>query len=156
MPPGTGIWLNDSLEYSTFEPKGNPMDAHAGRRKLSGDCPTILMRDGRPWAALGTPGGHSIGQTVPQIVMNLVDFRMDVHRALAAPRISFAEPDTLSVEEGIPVDVRRGLEAKGHKLRVVPALGNAHALTIDYDASGRVRGFTGASDPRGMGRAKGY
>jgi len=156
MPSGTGIWLNDSLEYSTFEPKGNPMDAHAGRRKLSGDCPTILMRDGRPWAALGTPGGHSIGQTVPQMVMNLVDFRMDVHRALAAPRISFAEPDTLSVEEGIPVDVRRGLEGKGHTLRVLPAIGNAHALTIDYDSSGRVRGFTGASDPRGMGRAKGY
>jgi gamma-glutamyltranspeptidase/glutathione hydrolase len=156
MPAGTGIWLNDSLEFSTFEPKGNPMDAHAGRRKLSGDCPTILMRNGRPWVALGTPGGHTIGQTVPQMVMNLVDFEMDVHRAIAAPRISFAEPDTLSVEEAIGEDIRRGLEAKGHKLRVVRALGNAHALMIDYDAQGRVRRFTGAADPRGAGLAKGY
>ena len=89
MPRGTGIWLNDSLEFSTFEPKGNPMDAHAGRRKLSGDCPTIIMRNGRPWVALGTPGGHTIGQTVPQMVMNLVDFGMDVEQAIAAPRISF-------------------------------------------------------------------
>jgi gamma-glutamyltranspeptidase / glutathione hydrolase len=156
MPNGTGIWLNDSLEFSTFEPKGNPMDAHAGRRKLSGDCPTIIMRDGRPWAALGTPGGHSIGQTVPQMVMNLVDFRMDVRQALAAARISFSEPDTLAVEAGIGEDVRRSLEARGHKLRVVRALGNAHALVIEYDAQGRVRGFTGAADPRGVGLARGY
>jgi gamma-glutamyltranspeptidase/glutathione hydrolase len=155
MPRGTGIWLNDSLEFSTFEPKGNPMDAHAGRRKLSGDCPTIIMRNGRPWAALGTPGGHSIGQTVPQMVMNLVDFKMDVHRALAAPRISFSEPDVIAVEEGIRASVRRGLEAKGHTLRVVRGLGNAHALTIEYDARGRVRRLTGAADPRGAGLAKG-
>jgi gamma-glutamyltranspeptidase/glutathione hydrolase len=55
MVPGTGIWLNNSLAYCTFEPKGNPMDAHAGRRKLSGDCPTIIIKDGKAWAALGTP-----------------------------------------------------------------------------------------------------
>jgi gamma-glutamyltranspeptidase/glutathione hydrolase len=156
MPRGTGIWLNDSLEFSTFEPKGNPMDAHAGRRKLSGDCPTILMRNGRPWVALGTPGGHTIGQTVPQMVMNLVDFRMDVGAALAAPRISFGEPDLIAVEGSISEDVRRGLEAKGHKLRVVRALGNAHALAIEYDARGRVRRFSGAADPRGAGLAKGF
>ena len=155
MPRGTGIWLNDSLEFSTFEPKGNPMDAHAGRRKLSGDCPTILMRGGRPWVALGTPGGHTIGQTVPQMVMNLIDFEMDVQQAVDAPRISFGEPDLIAVEEAIPAAVRAGLEAKGHKLRVVRALGNAHALALEYDARGRVRRFTGAADSRGAGRAKG-
>ena len=41
MPEGTGIWLNNSLAYCTFEPKGNPMDAHPGRRKLSGDCQSL-------------------------------------------------------------------------------------------------------------------
>jgi len=82
---GTGIWLNNSLACSAFEPAGNPMDAHPGRRKLSGDCPTIIFKDGRPWAALGTPGGHSIGQTVPQMVMYLVDFGMDIGAALAGP-----------------------------------------------------------------------
>ena len=156
MVRGTGIWLNDSLEFSTFEPKGNPMDAHAGRRKLSGDCPTLLMRDGRPWVALGTPGGHTIGQTVPQMVMNLVDFGMDVQQSIAAPRVSFSQPDTLTVEEAIGQDVRRALEAKGHKLRSVRALGNAHALMIEYDNRGRIRGFSGAADPRGAGLAKGY
>jgi gamma-glutamyltranspeptidase/glutathione hydrolase len=156
MAPGTGIWLNNSLAYCTFEPKGNPMDAHAGRRKLSGDCPSIVMRGGRPWVATGTPGGHTIGQTVPQILMNLIDFKMDVARAIAAPRVSFVEPNGLAVEPGIPEPVRRQLRAMGHQVRVAPALGNATGLTIEYGETGRPVRFTGAADPRGGGRAIGY
>ena len=156
MAPGTGIWLNNSLAYCTFEPKGNPMDAHAGRRKLSGDCPTIVMRDGRPWIAIGTPGGHSIGQTVPQMVMNLLDFGMDIRQAVAAPRVSFAEPDTLAVEDGIPVKVRDALAAMGHRIRLSRGLSNAHGLTIEYDATGKPIRFTGAADPRGAGLAAGF
>jgi gamma-glutamyltranspeptidase / glutathione hydrolase len=156
MPEGTGIWLNNSLAYCTFEPKGNPMDAHPGRRKLSGDCPTIIVRDGRPWAALGTPGGHTIGQVVPQLVMNLVDFGMDVSDTLAAPRVSFVEPDTIAIERGIAERVRDELAARGHLLRVVGGLGNAHALTIVYGTDGKPAGFRGAADPRGDGLAKGW
>ena len=155
MPEGTGLWLNNSLEYCTFLPKGNPMDAHPGRHKLSGDCPTIVLHDGRPWAALGTPGGHTIGQTIAQMVVNLVDFRMDITQALAAPRVSFAEPDELLVEEAIPQGVRAELVARGHHVRVVPRLGNAHGLTLEYDARGRPTRFTGAADPRGGGLAEG-
>src|SRR2546421_13095021 len=109
MPKGTAIWLNNSLSFSTFEPKDNPMDAFPGRRKLSGDCPTLIMRGGRVWAALGTPGGHTIGQTVPQMVMNLIDFRMDIQQAIAAPRLSFIEPDIIAVDEGMPEAVRNEL-----------------------------------------------
>ena len=156
MPAGTGIWLNNSLAYCTFEPKGNPMDAHAGRRKLSGDCPTIILRDGRPWAALGTPGGHTIGQTVPQIVMNLIDFKMDILQAIAAARISFYEPDAIGVEAGIPASVREQLSKLGHNIRVVGGIGNAHGLTIEYDPAHNPVRFTGAADPRGQGKAIGY
>ncbi len=156
MPEGTGIWLNNSLSYCTFEPKGNPMDAHAGHRKLSGDCPTIIFKEGKPWVALGTPGGHTIGQTIPQMVMNLIDFKMNIQQALAAPRISFVEPDILSVESGIPESVRDALSLRGHNIRVSGGLGNAHALAILYDAKGRPKSFEGASDPRGLGKAKGY
>ncbi len=156
MPEGTGIWLNNSLAYCTFEPKGNPMDAHPGRRKLSGDCPTIILKGGRVWAALGTPGGHTIGQTVAQMVMNLVDFQMDIARAIAAPRISFVEPDDLAVEESLPLDVRDGLARLGHHVVLVRALGNAHGLTIQYGRDGRPSGFRGAADPRGHGLAQGY
>ena len=49
MPEGTGFWLNNSLAYCTYEPKGNPMDAIPGQRKLSGDCPTIIFKGELPW-----------------------------------------------------------------------------------------------------------
>jgi len=158
MPEGTGIWLNNSLFFCTFEPKGNPMDAHPGRRKLSGDCPTIIVKKGLPWAALGTPGGHTIGQTVPQMVMNLVDFKMDIQKALAAPRVTFAEPDRIYIEEGISMQVIQRLRALGHNIRIVSkpgGIGNAHGLTIEYGKNGKPSLFEGASDPRGSGLAKG-
>lgn len=156
MPAGTGVWLNNSLTYCTFEPAGNPMDAHAGRRKLSGDCPAFVMRDGRPWIAVGTPGGHTIDQVVPQILMNVLDFGMDIRGAIAAPRISFIEPDALAIEPGIPEAVRQELAARGHNLRPLERIGNAHGLTLEHDANGRPVRFTGAADPRGTGLAEGY
>jgi gamma-glutamyltranspeptidase/glutathione hydrolase len=135
------------------------MDAHPGRRKLSGDCPTIIFKDGRPWAALGTPGGHTIGQTVPQMVMNLIDYNMNIQRALSAPRVSFVEPDTIAVEAGINREIIIKLKSMGHKIRVIHkpgGLGNAHGLTITYDTKGKPILFKGAADPRGHGLALGY
>ena len=159
MAPGTGIWLNNSLEYCTFEPKGNPMDAHAGRRKLSGDCPTIILKGGVPWAALGTPGGHTIGQTVPQMVMNLIDFKLDIAAAIAAPRVSFVEPDIIEVEAGVGEAVIERLKAIGHNVRVLRGrggLGNAHGLTVEAGTDGKPVKFAGTADPRGRGAAVGY
>jgi gamma-glutamyltranspeptidase/glutathione hydrolase len=156
MPKGTGIWLNNSLAYSTFEPKGNPMDAFPGRHKLSGDCPTLIMRDGKVWIAIGTPGGHTIGQTVAQMIINIVDFQMDVQQAITAGRISFIEPDALAIEESIPESVRKEMTAMGHNVRVVQRLGNAHGLSLEYDSAGRIVKLTGGADPRGEGQAMGY
>lgn len=156
MPRGTGIWLNNSLAYSTFEPKGNPMDAYPGRRKLSGDVPLFVMRDGRPWIVIGTPGGHTIGQTVPQIVMNVLDFGMNIQQAIAAPRVSFVEPDQLAVEDRVPSDVYDALAARGHNVERRSRIGNAHGLTVEYDDIGRPIRFTGGADPRGTGLAQGY
>ena len=156
MPEGTGIWLNNSLAYCTFEPKGNPMDAHAGHHKLSGDCPTLIVKDGRPWVAIGTPGGHTIGQTVPQMVMNILDFEMNIQQAIAAPRVSFAEPDFLMVEMDIAEAVREDLKRMGHQIRESRGLGNAHGLMIEYDSRGKPVRFTGGADPRGRGVAKGF
>ncbi len=156
MVPETGIWLNNSLQYCTFEPKGNPMDAHAGRHKLSGDCPLIIFKNGRPWAALGTPGGHTIAQTMPQIVMNLIDFGMDMQTAVSQPRVSFVEPNQLSVEPTLSATVRSELAAMGHETAVSPTrIGNAHGLTIAYDTQGKPTKFTGGADIRGDGTALG-
>jgi gamma-glutamyltranspeptidase/glutathione hydrolase len=157
MPEGTGIWLNDALAWSRFEPVGNVFDVYPGRQPLYALCPTIVMREGRPRIALGTPGGRTIQQTTPQMVANMLDFDMNVQQSVSAPRFSHVVPDLLVVEEGIPQDVSNDLSALGHDL--IPAeypLGNAHALTIEYSPGGETTRFTGAADPRGGGSAAGY
>jgi gamma-glutamyltranspeptidase/glutathione hydrolase len=154
MVPGTGIWLNNSMQYCTFEPKGNPLDAIPGRRKLAGFCPMLVLRDGKPWIAIGSPGGHTIVQTVPQMVINMIDFRMDVQQAIAAPRLSFIEPDLTAVDDRVPGVVTAELVRLGHKV-AVRRLGNAHGLAIEYDKEGHPERFTGGADPRGEGKAMG-
>jgi gamma-glutamyltranspeptidase / glutathione hydrolase len=154
MPKGTGIWLNDSLAFCTFDPKGNPMDAHAGRRKLSGDCPTIVRRGTKPWMTLGTSGGHAIGQTVPQMLMNMIDFGMNIQEALAAPRVSFVEPNCLQVESSIPESFRAELREMGHQIEVTRSIGIAHGLTIQYASNGYPLCFLGGADPRGEGKVE--
>jgi len=155
MVKGRGIWLNNSLYFCTFEPKGNPMDAHAGRRKLNSNHPTIILKDGLPWAAIGTPGGHTIGQSLPQMTMNLIDFGMDVQNAITAPRVTFKEPNEFTVEETISKDLQDALTNMGHEIGTTKAIGNAHGLTIEYDTHGMPARFTGGADPRGKGMAKG-
>jgi gamma-glutamyltranspeptidase / glutathione hydrolase len=154
MAPNTGIWLNNSMQYCTFEPKGNPLDALPGRRKLAGFCPMLVLQEGKPWIAIGSPGGHTIVQTVPQIVMNMVDFRMDVQQAIAAPRLSFIEPDITAMDAALPATVTAELTKWGHKV-AAQRLGNAHGLTVEYDAKGQPQRFTGGADPRGEGAAMG-
>lgn len=155
MVEGTGIWLNNSMAYCTFVPPGNPMDALPGNRKHSSKSPTIIMKDGRPWAAIGTPGGHTIPQSIAQMVVNLVDFGMDLQEAIDTPRIAFAEPDVLQVDKRIPAETQRELESLGHKLRRTDGIGLPHALVIEYDDHGRPSRFVGAAAGRGVGKAVG-
>jgi gamma-glutamyltranspeptidase/glutathione hydrolase len=155
MAPGTGIWLNDSLYYSTFEPRGNPMDVHPGRRKLNSNTPTIVMAGSRPWLAVGAAGGHTIPQTVPQVVAGMIDQGWDIEQALAAPRVAFiAETKALAVEPRLHAGVRGELERRGHKLEVRD-IGRLHGLTVEWGADGKPARFTGAADPRGVGQARG-
>jgi gamma-glutamyltranspeptidase/glutathione hydrolase len=156
MPEGTGIWLNDEVGWARFEPAGNPFDAIPGRQIPYALGPTIVMRGGRPWMAVGTPGGRTILQTTPQIITNAIDFHMNIQQAIAAPRFSVVIPDWLAVEPGIPLSVRNQLQAMGHPVYVEPELGNAYGLTIGYDARGSPIRFTGGADPRGEGAAIGY
>jgi gamma-glutamyltranspeptidase/glutathione hydrolase len=153
MVDGTGVWLNNSMAYSTYEPKGNPMDAFPGRHKLSGDCPVIILKDHLPWAALGTPGGHTITQNVPQIIFNLIDYNMSMQQAIDAPKIAFVEPDILVVEKDLPAKVIDGLKAKGHKLDIGSnGIGNAHGIKFMHDKQGKIVSFDVGTDKRGEGK----
>ncbi len=157
MPEGTGIWLNDEVAWVRFEPAGNPFDAAPGRQIPYALGPTLVMSDGQPWIAIGTPGGRTILQTTPQMLTNVIDFDMDIQKAIAAPRFSFVIPDLLMVEEDMPMTVRNELSAMGHHVYVdEQGLGNAYALTIEYGPEGEPVRFSGGADPRGEGAAIGY
>ena len=159
MPRGTGVWINNSITYSRFEPAGNPLDAFPGHHRLPGISPTIILRDGLPWVALGAHGGYYIPQTMAQMVMNLVDFDMDVQQAISEPRISFLEPNLIAADAGIPASAREALAASGYDVFVDEyGLGNAHGLTIEYGPgeAGEPDRFTGGADPRAGGVATGY
>lgn len=151
MVEGTGIWLNNSMAYSTFEPKGNPMDAFPGRHKLSGDCPIIILKDDEPWAALGSPGGHTITQNVPQIVFNLIDFQMSMQEAIDSPKIAFVEPNYIRVEGAIHDSIVDVLKSKGHHVRQ-GSIGNATGIKI-IRKDGQILSFDVGIDNRGEGRS---
>jgi len=89
-------------------------------------------------------------------VMNIIDFDMNIQEAIAAPKISFIEPDFLGVEKTIPNSVVEELKFKGHNIRLLDRIGNAHGLTILYDESGNPISYFGGSDPRGSGSSQGY
>ncbi|WP_085715073.1 gamma-glutamyltransferase family protein [Pseudomonas sp. B28(2017)] len=118
MIEGTGIWMNNSMAFSSFEPKGNPMDVFPGRYKLSSNSPIIIKKGGEPWAALGTPGGHTIPQNIAQVVINLIDFGMTMQEAIDAPKIAFIEEGNFVVtEKDIPGPTVAALRKKGHTVQ---------------------------------------
>jgi gamma-glutamyltranspeptidase/glutathione hydrolase len=118
MIEGTGIWMNNSMAFSTFEPKGNPMDVFPGGYKLSSNSPVIIMKDGAPWAALGTPGGHTIPQNVAQILINLIDFNMGMQDAIDAPKLAFFEEHhVVCTERGVSEETITSLKELGHAVK---------------------------------------
>jgi gamma-glutamyltranspeptidase/glutathione hydrolase len=125
---------------------------------LSSMTPTIVLKEGRPFLLTGSPGGRSIPNTILQVIMNVVDFRMDIGEAIAAPRFHHQWlPDTLRMEKfGTTVDSQRLLEAMGHAVdntRSSRWMGGAMAILID-PLTGLLHG---ASDPRQAdGAASGY
>ena len=75
------------------------------------EAPTLILENGRPWVAIGTPGGHTIPQTVPQMGINLIDFGMDVQEAVDVGRVAFVDPDRLLVGARVAESTRNELEA---------------------------------------------
>jgi len=120
--PGRGFLLNNELTDFNFAPvvPNDPNLPAAGKRPRSSMSPTIVLKDGTPWLAVGSPGGASIITTVLQILVNRIDFGMSLPDAIAAPRasqrngaVTQAEPDFIA-EPTTP-----GLEALGQSFQVV-------------------------------------
>jgi gamma-glutamyltranspeptidase / glutathione hydrolase len=152
---GTGVLLNNELDDFTAAPGASNafglvgFEANLpgpGKRPLSSMSPTIVLKDGKPVLVTGSPGGSRIISTVLQVIVNVLDYHMDVAAAVAAPRLHHQWlPDVVRVERGFADEALAELRAKGHQ--VVDQLGQTSANSIAVTPNG----LLGAPDPRTRG-----
>ncbi|MBW8814348.1 MAG: gamma-glutamyltransferase [Caulobacterales bacterium] len=146
VAPGTGFLLNNSLgNFDWNQPPtslGNKIEP--GKRAQSTISPLIVFKDDKPWLASGTPGGGTILGTMVQMLVNVIDFKLNVAEAAERPRIYQAGADgPIQLEESIPQDLVAGLEAKGHKVERSQIIGSTQSIMIGPDGL-----FYGAADTR--------
>ncbi len=160
---GAGFLMNNEMDDFSAKPGvpnmygliGAEANAVAPRKRmLSSMSPTIVCKDGRAILATGTPGGSTIITTTAQIIMNIIDHGMPVHKAVAAPRVhSQWLPDVVYYEPAaLSPAVHQDLRGRGHTLEERRQIGEANSIFID-PATGRKH--SGADVTRG-GTAAGY
>ncbi|MBV8699460.1 gamma-glutamyltransferase [Bradyrhizobium sp.] len=152
---GTGVLLNNELDDFTAAPGASNAyglvgyEANLpgpGKRPLSSMSPTIVLKEGLPVLVTGSPGGSRIISSVLQIIVNVLDYHMDVAAAVAAPRLHHQwQPDEVRIERGFPDDVLAALKVKGHQM--VGPMGPTSANSILVTPNG----LEGAPDPRSRG-----
>jgi gamma-glutamyltranspeptidase/glutathione hydrolase len=160
--PGLGFLLNDEMDDFTSKPnspnlfgliQGVANAIQPGKRPLSAMTPTIVIRDGKPFLVLGAPGGPRIVTAVLQVLLNVIDFRMNIQDAVDAPRFHHQwRPDTLYLEQGISPDTVALLEDMGHQVDYSAGVVLARVNAILSDGGW----LQGAADTRWVGKAAGY
>ncbi|MDV6373726.1 gamma-glutamyltransferase [Deinococcus arenicola] len=145
--PGYGFLLNNELtDFDAVAP--HPNVPEAGKRPRSSMTPTIVLRDGKPVLALGSPGGSTIITTVGQALMNILDRGLSPRAAIDAPRYSQRNGATTTVDQGgEKLDLAKALEAVGHKWSTTDA--NGKLEIIQFGADGKVT--AAAESKRGGG-----
>jgi gamma-glutamyltranspeptidase/glutathione hydrolase len=159
---GLGLLLNDEMDdfaakqgvpnaYGLIQGPANAIGP--GKRPLSAMTPTIVLKDGKLFLVLGSPGGPTIITTVANILMGVVDFGLDVQEAVNGPRFHHQWlPDAIHVEDRLSPDTMNLLRSKGHKLDVGHFWGDGECIMVDPKSGERL----GASDGRNNGKAVGY
>ncbi len=158
---GTGIVLNNELDDFSAKPGvpnafgliGGAANAPGpGKRPLSSMSPTIMLQNGKPVLATGSPGGSRIINTVLEVIVNTLDGHMGIGNAVAAPRFHDQWlPDEVVVEPNFPPAKIRGLAALGHNIQINSLFGSAHSIEVTPT------GLVGAADQRARGSfAAGY
>ncbi len=157
-----GFLLNDEMDDFLSKPgvpnmfgliQGPANAIGPGKRPLSAMTPTIVLKDGRLFLVLGSPGGPTIITTVANVLMGVVDYGLDVQEAVNAPRFHHQWlPDQIRAEDRISPDTIQLLQAKGHKVRIEHFWGDGECIEVDPETGERL----GASDGRNNGKAVGY
>jgi gamma-glutamyltranspeptidase/glutathione hydrolase len=158
-----GFLLNDEMDDFTSKPgvpngygliQGEANAIGPGKRPLSAMAPTIVLKDGKLFLVLGSPGGPRIISTVANILMGVVDYGLDIQQAVNAPRFHHQwEPDQIYIEKtGISPDTLKLLEARGHKVQLNGYWSDGECIAIDPTTGERL----GAPDGRNGGKAVGF
>ncbi|MDB9474804.1 gamma-glutamyltransferase [Dolichospermum circinale CS-537/03] len=162
VTPGTGIVLNNEMDDFAVAPGvpnafglvGKEANSIAPKKTpLSSMTPTIITENNRLRMAVGAPGGSTIITQVLQIILNVLESKMDVGIAISVPRIHHQWlPDELRVEAwGLDALTAEDLRRRGHRITETRPWGNANAITVTEDDT-----LEAAADPRGDGSPKGY
>lgn len=144
--PGTGVLLNNEMDDFAVKPgspnvfglvQGEQNRIEPGKRMLSSMTPTIVTKDGRVRAVVGSPGGPTISTTVVQIVRALLDYGLPMDAAVASVRTHHQWlPDAIWTEESIPPALEKSLEGMGHSIRKRRSIGHANCIEVDPTSQG--------------------
>lgn len=147
MAAGTGVFLNNTMDDFTTKPgaanlfglvQGAANAIQPGKRPLSSMTPTVVVRDGKPFLVLGSPGGSRIITAVAQTIINVVDFGMSVQEAVNAPRLHHQwQPDTIYAEPyALSADTVRLLGARGYTVTVQRPWSAVEAILVGAKGTG--------------------
>lgn len=163
-PPGLGFIFQDRGEQFVLK-EGHPNAYAPGKRPFHTIIPAFVTQDGKPWLSFGVMGGAMQPQGHAQILMNLIDFGMNLQEAGDAPRIQhdgstepagqgtvMSDGGELDLETGFPYETVRALMRKGHSVRFADGpYGGYQAIMVNPHG-----GYVGASESRKDGQAAGY
>ena len=148
--PGLGFLVNNELTDFNYDSTGTANQVEGGKRPRSSMSPTIVLKDGKPFLVLGSPGGATIITTVLQMLVNRLDFGMTLPDALAEPRASQRNSSSTQAEPAFINTWGTLLGARGHMFSSTPEIGAATG--IEFLGGGKV---VAAAEPvrRGGGSA---
>mgnify|MGYP004590867033 CR=1 FL=1 len=160
---GAGFFLNDQMR--DFSAAGSINEPKAGKQPASYMMPTVLLKNGEPYATLGTPGGTRIPSAMLQVILNMVEFDMDIQSAINAPRFfCFTTNETNRSSTTKDILIEKALSNLSAELTAMGYAVNVQGMEEIDSYLGGVQGiqFTnegklhGAADPRRDGKAFGY
>lgn len=138
--PGTGILLNNEMDDFSAKPGepngygllgGDANSIQPEKRPLSSMTPVLVLNNGKPWIATGSPGGSRIITIVYNVLMNRMVHDMNIASATLAPRIHHQwYPEVLMLENGFPVDTANSLQKKGHNIRYFNPWGSVQSVEV--------------------------
>ncbi|MEP7237526.1 MAG: gamma-glutamyltransferase [Ferruginibacter sp.] len=162
---GAGFLLNNEMDDFSVKPGvpnmygaiGNAKNAIApGKRMLSSMTPTLVLKDGKPYLVVGTPGGTTIPTSVFQSLVNVLEFNMNADDAVNKPKFHHQWlPDEVRVEKDFPEEVKKQLETMGYKIIVKAAWSRTELIQIEnhFNAGSKI---IAVGDKRGDDDARGY